>query len=111
MLRPLEEFSLTDHQDQRTKRRANDKYGMKSLYKEEVNKFNEVRQLANVQKGENLIQTTELQGLQIDPKIQIKNLRNLPKNSLKHSNLITLQYNPPLSKKGYYLMGTVSLLI
>ena len=45
------------------------------------------------QKGENLIQTTELQGLQIDPKIQIENLRIGPRLLYKQINLETLQYN------------------
>jgi len=50
----------------------------KQREKARTNDFNEVQQLAYVlrQKGENLIQTTELQGLQSDSKIQIKNLYN-----------------------------------
>ena len=34
--------------------------------------------MSSGQEGEDLIKTTELQGLQIDPEIQIENLRNLP---------------------------------
>ena len=52
LLCPLEEFSLADHQDQRTKRRVNHKYGIKPLYKEEANEFNEVQLLAYVLRAE-----------------------------------------------------------
>jgi len=41
-------------------------------------RFNKVRQPTfSGQKGEDSIQTTELQGLQIDPEIQIENLKKL----------------------------------
>jgi len=62
LLRPLEEFSFANHQYHRTKCRVNHKYGMKPLYKEETNEFNEVRHFptSSRQKGEHLIQTTEL---------------------------------------------------
>ena len=50
-------------------------------YKEKKREANDLTRFGKLptssgQKGEDLIQTTELQGLQIDLKIQIENLRN-----------------------------------
>ena len=105
MLRPSEESIHANHQDQHsTAKSITKQYSTNTnITRESENtRFNEVRQLANEvrqladvlsgQKGD-LIQTTDLQGLQIDPKIQIENLRNLPENSLKQTNSKTLNTN------------------
>ena len=85
------------------------KYSTNTNSKEKTNDLTRFDNLStsSKQKGEDLIQSTELQGLQIDLKIQLENLHNLPQNSLKQTLKLS---NTILLLVGYNL-GTETVLI
>ena len=78
---PISDTSITRDQNSNAESITNNMH--KHKIKERKRETNNLMRFDNLltssgQKGEDLIQITELQGLQIDPKIQIENLHNLP---------------------------------
>ena len=74
---PFEEFLLVDHQDQRTNESITNMARKYYTKRKQTNLTRFDNLLTSLeQKGKDLIQKTELRGLQIYSKIHIENLRN-----------------------------------